>query len=25
VRPPTDLYTYVPDHAASLLERSHGS
>jgi len=25
VRPPTDLYTYVPDHAASLLEGSHGS
>ena len=25
VRPPTDLYTYVPDHAASLLKGSHGS
>ena len=25
VRPPTDLYTYVPDHAASLLEGSKGS
>jgi polyphosphate kinase 2 len=25
VRPPTDLYTYVPDHAASLLKGSHAS
>jgi polyphosphate kinase len=24
VRPPRDLYTYVPDHAAQLLERSGG-
>ena len=25
VRPPTDLYTYVPDHAATLVERSAGT